>query len=65
MGSAICGGVISKSELFKGMKKYGAWFGMMSFVMPDKQYSCFVKLKKAGKEKEAQKLFSKYAISQI
>jgi hypothetical protein len=63
--SAICGGVMSNSQLMKGMKKYGAYFGMMSFVMADKHYARFIKYKKAGKEKEAKKIFDRYAISQI
>uniref|UniRef100_A0A6M3K0P2 Uncharacterized protein n=1 Tax=viral metagenome TaxID=1070528 RepID=A0A6M3K0P2_9ZZZZ len=63
--NAICGGVISLSMLKKGMKKYGIWFGMMSFVMPDKYYKKFITYKKAGNEKMAQKLFDRYAVSQI
>ena len=64
MGSAICGGVISQSQLYKGMKK-NVYFGMMAFVMPDKQYKQYFALKKQGKDKEASKLFKKYAIGQI
>lgn len=62
---AICGGVMSWSDMKKGMKKYGAYFGMMSFVMPDKQYKRYFAYRKQGKEKEARRLFDKYAISQI
>lgn len=63
--SSICGGVMSESMMMKGMKKYGAYFGMMSFVMPNKQYEKFITLKKINKEKEAKKIFDKFTISQI
>lgn len=62
--SAICGGVISMSMHKKNMKK-DIWADAMAFVMPDKQYAKFITYKKAGKKKEASKLFDKYAISQI
>ena len=65
MGSAICGGVMSFSEMIKGMKKYGAYFGMMSFVMPDKQYARWLKYEKSGNKKMAKKVFDRYAMSQI
>ena len=65
MSSAICGGVMSFSMMIKGMNKFGAYFGMMSFVMTDKQYKRFITYKKQGKEKQAQKIFDRYAISQI
>jgi len=63
--NSICGGVMSETQMMKGMKKYGAYFGMMSFVMPDKWYDKWIAYKKQKKEKEAKKLFDKYAISQI
>ena len=63
--SAICGGVMSWSMMKRGMKKYGAYFGMMSFVMADKHYKKFIEYKNKGKEKQAKKLFDRYAISQI
>jgi len=63
--SSICGGVMSQTQMKKGMKKYGAYFGMMSFVMPDKWYKKWVAYKKQKKEKEAKKLFDKYAMSMI
>ena len=63
--SSICGGIMSMSMMKKGIKKYGAYFGMMSFLMPDKQYTRWVKYKKQNKDKEAKKLFDKYAMSQI
>ena len=62
---AICGGVMSFSMMNKGMKKYGAYFGMMSFVMADKHYKRWIKYKKQGKKKEANKIFDRYALSQI
>jgi len=65
MGSAICGGVMSFSMMKKGMRKFGAYFGMMSFVMADNQYKRFIAYKKQGREKQAKKLFDRYAISQI
>ncbi len=64
MSEAICGGVISMSMHNKNMKK-DVWADTMAFVMPDKQYAEFIKLKKEKKEKEAKKLFDRYAISQI
>ena len=64
MGSAICGGILSESQLKRGMKK-DVYFGMMAMVMPDKQYKQYYALKKQGKDKEASKLFKKYAVSQI
>jgi hypothetical protein len=65
MSGAICGGVMSNSQMKRGMKKYGAYFGMMSFVMADKHYKKFIALKKQNKDKEATKIFDRYAISQI
>ena len=64
MGSAICGGIMSESQMRKGMKK-DVYFGMMAMVLPDKQYKEYYTLKKEGKDKEATKLFNKYAVSQI
>jgi len=64
MSGAICGGIISSSTLKKAMKK-DVYACMMAFVMPDKQYNKFIGYKKQGKEKEAKKLFDRYAISQI
>ena len=65
MGGAICGGVMSFSQSKRLMKKEGIWAGMMSFLMPDKQYNKWLTYKKQKKEKQAQALFDKYAISQI
>lgn len=64
-GGAICGGVMSFSQMDKGMKKYGAFFGMMSFVMKDYHYHRYVKAIKKGDKKKAKEIFDKYAISQI
>jgi len=63
--SAICGGVMSMSMLMKGIKKYGAYYGMMEFTLPDKQYARYVKYHKEGKLKQAQKVFDRYASSGI
>ena len=67
MGSAICGGVISKTKFFGNPGAY-----MMCYYMPDKQYKKYVELKKKnrlGLDKkaglEAERLFDKYAISAI
>jgi hypothetical protein len=65
MSSAICGGVMSFSQAKRLMKKEGPWAGLMSMLMPDKQYKEWVTLNKQGKKKEAKALFDKYAISQI
>lgn len=61
----ICGGVISQTQMLKDMKKYGVWANAMSYVMPDKQFKVYAKLYKAGKNKEAHEIFTKYAVSQI
>lgn len=63
--NSICGGVMSETQMMKGMKKYGAYFGMMSFVMPDKWYKEWATYRKKKDFKKAKKLFDKYAISQI
>ena len=47
------------------MKKFGVYFGMMSFVMTDKQYRRWLKYKREGKEKLAKKVFDRWAVSQI
>ena len=65
MGGAICGGVISLSMHKTLIKKYGVWADTMSFIMPDNRYRQFVSYKRQDKEKEAKKLFDKYAVSQI
>lgn len=62
--SAICGGVISFSQHMKNMKK-DIWADTMSFVMADKHYKKFIALKKQNKDKEANRIFDRYAISQI
>jgi len=64
-GGAICGGVMSESMMKRGMKKQGAYFGMMAFVMQDNQYVRYIKYKKQGNGKMAKKVFDRYAISQI
>ncbi len=62
---SICGGVISQSMQTKDMKKYGVWVNAMSYVLPDKQYKKYIAFMKAKKNKEAEKVFDKFAISQI
>jgi len=56
---------MSFSMMKRGMKKYGAYYGMMSFVMRDTQYKRWVKYKKQGNEKMAKKVFDRWGISQI
>jgi hypothetical protein len=65
MGGAICGGVISQSQLNKDMKKYGVWADMMCYVMPDKWYTRYVKYLKAKEDKKAHKIFERHAYSMI
>lgn len=60
MSGAICGGIISYSTFCKDPMAY-----MMSFIMPDKQYKKYIVLKEKGREKDAKKLFYKYARSSI
>lgn len=57
---AICGGVINQS-LFDS----DPWAYMMAYILPDKQFDIYKKLKKAKKEKEAGMIFKKYAYSPI
>ena len=65
INGAICGGVMSSSMMCKGMKKHGAYFGMMAFVMADKQYKRWLKYKKSNNEKMAKKVFARWAVSQV
>lgn len=60
MSGAICGGVVSESMVRKDSNAY-----LMAFVMPDEQFSEYIKLIKTNKREEAKKLFDKYAMSQI
>jgi len=66
-GGAICGGVMSESQMMEGIEKHGAYFGMMSFVLPDKHYNRYIKLANGNlkEQAEAKKIFKKYARSQI
>ena len=59
-GGSICGGVVSKS-LFDS----NPWAYMMAYYMEDKKFAEYKKLKIDGKDKEATKLFEKYARSAI
>lgn len=63
--SAICGGVISVSKSIRDMKRHGVWANAMAFVMPDKQFDKYQKLKQQGKHAEAERLFDKYAVSGV
>ena len=64
-GGVICGGVISETIHRKNIKRYGIWADMMAFIMPDEKYEKYIDLKKKGKDKEATKIFDKFAMSQI
>lgn len=57
---AMCGGVVKQSEFFKDPMRY-----MMAYILPDKQFAKYVKLKNAGKDKEAKQIFDKHARSAI
>jgi len=57
---AVCGGVVMQSEANKNPMAY-----MMAWIMPDKQFAEYKKLKEAGNSKEANKIFDKYARSVI
>ena len=56
----MCGGVISKSLFDSNPMAY-----MMAYYMEDEKFEEYVALKKAGKDKEATKLFEKYGRSAI
>ena len=65
-GSAMCGGVISESQLKKDQEKYGVWANAMAYIMPDDKFSEYQKLKNENWDsKEAKKLFDEYAWSII
>ena len=38
---------------------------LMAFVLPDKQYKKYIAFKKLRKEKEAEKIFNRFAFSLI
>ena len=65
MCGSVCGGVMSESQMFAGMKKHGAYYGMMAWTLADKHYKKYVAYLKAGKKKQADKVFERYAISSI
>ena len=62
---SICGGVMSQSQMNKGIKRFGVYYGMMSYILPDEQYKKYTSLLKSGKNKEAQEIFDKHAHSVI
>jgi len=57
---AICGGVVSMSLFDSNPMAY-----MMSYYMPDDKFEVYRKLINSKKDKEATKLFNKYARSAI
>lgn len=63
--SSICGGVISESQNKKDMEEFGVWANAMAYVMPDEHYKKYIEYKENGQDKEARRLFEKYARSQI
>ena len=65
-GGSICGGgVISQSMDRTLIKKYGVWATAMNYILPDTQYKKYILLKKAGKDKEATKIFEQFGHSII
>ncbi len=57
---AICGGVVKQSLFDKEPMGY-----MMAWIMPDKWFEKYKKLKEAKKDKEAEAIFNKHAWSAI
>ena len=57
---AICGGVVNKSLFDSDPLAY-----MMAWYMEDDKFAEYRVLKKTGKDKEATKMFNKYARSAI
>ena len=62
---SLCGGVISNSMSIKRMKHYGVWADMMVYILPDDKIEKYIAYKKLGKEKQATKIFERYAYSPI
>lgn len=56
----ICGGVVKQSLFEEEPMGY-----MMAFILPDQHYDSYVKLKQAGKNKEAEAIVDKHAWSAI
>ena len=61
----MCGGVISQTMDRKLTRKHGVYATMMCYILPDDKYKEYVKLKKSKNDKEASKIFNKYAHSII
>lgn len=59
-GGAMCGGVVSKSLFDSDPMAY-----MMAFYMDDDKFTEYKKLIESGRDKEATKLFDRYAMSAI
>ena len=57
---AMCGGVISETLMFSD-----PWAYMMAYYLPDEQFALYKKAKEARNNKEASKIFDKYARSMI
>ena len=65
MNGAICGGIIKESEFNRRVMDNTVEEIMMAFVMPDKKLDKYWELKDKKKDKEATKLFKKFAYSII
>ena len=59
-GCSVCGGIVSQSLFDSNPMAY-----MMAYYMEDKYFNQYAELKKSGKDKEAKKVFDKYARSAI
>ena len=62
---SICGGIISESDFKKHFENKTLEQVMMAWVLPDKWYKRYWELKDKGKDREARKIFEKYAWSII
>jgi hypothetical protein len=63
-GGSLCGGVMSKTEFFKG----DIWGNMMAYYMEDDKFEIYKKLKSSkgiADQKSAKEWFDKYAMSFI
>ena len=57
---AMCGGVISQTLFDSEPMAY-----LMAYVLPDDKFKEYAELKRSGKDKEATKIFNKFARSNI
>ena len=60
---SICGGIITESEFQKRLKDNEVEGVIMAFILPDDKYKTYWKLKDNGKDREATKIFDKFARS--